>query len=152
MQKPKKSENLKNLNAKISEIPKNYFPKMQNFHSEKIRKSDSEKTENFKNLSAKKVRKTMKYENKNPKKGNVKIFLSMNLRDSIISVLDTFISADSQNHYSVYAQKIKNKILKYGREITYNGEKSVAIYFYETEAVLLINLFAIYINATEKAD
>ena len=94
----------------------------------------------------------MKYENKNPKKGSVKIFLSVSLRDSIISVLDTFISADSQNHYSVYAQKIKNKILKYGREITYNGEKSVAIYFYETEAALLIKLFAIYINATEKSD
>ena len=94
----------------------------------------------------------MKYENKNPKKGSVKIFLSVSLRDSIISVLDTFISADSQNHYSVYAQKIKNKILKYGRKTTHNGEQNVAIYFYETEAALLIKLFAIYINATEKAD
>ena len=129
----KKSENSKFLSVKILKILKNSSRKNSKIES-------------------KKVRKTMKYENKNPKKGSVKIFLSMNLRDSIISVLDTFISADSQNHYSVYAQKIKNKILKYGREITYNGEKSVAIYFYETEAVLLINLFAIYINATEKAD
>lgn len=91
----------------------------------------------------------MKGEVRNFKKGSVEVFISKNLCDSVISVLTSFIIADSENKYAVYAQKIKDKILRYGRIFENNGEENVAVYFYENEAAILIKLFAIYINATE---
>ena len=94
----------------------------------------------------------MKGERKNSRKGSVEVFISRKLCDSIISVLTSFIVADSENKYSVYAQRIKDKILKHGRIFENNGEENVAIYFYENETAILIKLFAIYINATENTE
>mgnify|MGYP004621309223 FL=1 len=94
----------------------------------------------------------MKGERKNIRKGSVEVFISKALCDSIISVLTSFIVADSKNKYAVYAQKIRNKILKHGRVFENNGEKNVAIYFYENESAMLIKLFAIYINAIENTE
>ena len=91
----------------------------------------------------------MKGKRENSKKGKVEVFISKDFCNSIISVLSNFIVADSSNKYGVYAQKIKNKILNHGRIFDNNGEENVAVYFYESEAALLIKLFAIYINATE---
>lgn len=86
------------------------------------------------------------------KKGAVEVFISADLCSSLISVLNSFIAADFTNKYAVYAQKIKDKILKHGRHFMNNNEENVAIYFYENEAALLIKLFAIYANATEDYD
>ncbi len=91
----------------------------------------------------------MKNERKNSRKGSVAVFISKNFCNSIISVLSSFIAADPENKYAVYAQRIKNKILKYGRIFKNKGEENVAVYFYEDEASVLIKLFAIYVNATE---
>lgn len=88
----------------------------------------------------------------NSKRGSVEIFITTDLCDSLMSVLDSFIVADSKNKYAVYAQKIKNKILKHGRYFMNGDEENVAIYFYENEAALLIKIFAIYANAIEITD
>ncbi|MCM1508101.1 MAG: hypothetical protein NC177_13360 [Ruminococcus flavefaciens] len=90
----------------------------------------------------------MKTERKNSKRGAVEVFITTDLCNSLISALDSFIVADSGNKYAVYAQKIKNKILKHGRIFLNSNEENVAIYFYENEAALLIKMFAIYVNAT----
>lgn len=86
------------------------------------------------------------------KRGSVEVFITTDLCDSLMSVLDSFIVADSKNKYAVYAQKIKNKILKHGRYFMNGDEENVAIYFYENEAALLIKIFAIYANAIEITD
>ncbi len=86
------------------------------------------------------------------KRGSVEVFITTDLCDSLISALDSFIVADSRNKYAVYAQKIKDKILKYGRRFMNGDEENIAVYFYENEAALLIKLFAIYVNATESTD
>lgn len=91
----------------------------------------------------------MENKRKNSKRGAVEVFISADLCNSLISILDSFIVADFRNRYSVYAQKIKNKILKHGRHFNNNGEENIAVYFYENESAILIKLFAIYINATE---
>lgn len=88
----------------------------------------------------------------NSKRGSVEVFITTDLCDSLMSVLDSFIVADSKNKYAVYAQKIKNKILKHGRYFMNGDEENVAIYFYENEAALLIKIFAIYANAIEITD
>ncbi len=86
----------------------------------------------------------------NSKKGAVEVFLTRGFFNSLVSVLSNYIVADETNKYSVYAQRLKNKILRYGRKFIYNEEENVAVYFYEDEAALLIKLCAIYINATEQ--
>lgn len=88
---------------------------------------------------------------KNPKsrKGGVEVFLTRNFFNSLVSVLSEFIQADETNKYAVYAQRLKKKILTYGRTFTHEGEETAVVYFYEDEAALLIKLMAIYVNATE---
>ncbi|MDE6707450.1 MAG: hypothetical protein K2K06_05385, partial [Oscillospiraceae bacterium] len=64
--------------------------------------------------------------------------------------LENYIAIDTTNKYSVYAKRLKNKILNHGRKFIYNDEEQVVIYFYEHEAALLIKLFSIYVNAIEE--
>lgn len=90
----------------------------------------------------------MKNERKNSRKGAVEVFITADLCNSLIVALESFIVADSENKYAVYAKKIKDKILKHGRCFMNGDEENVAIYFYENEAALLIKMFAIYVNAT----
>ncbi len=94
----------------------------------------------------------MKNKRKNSKRGAVEVFITADLCNSLMSVLDSFIVADSGNKYAVYAQKIKDKILKHGRWFMHGDEENVAIYFYENESALLIKMFAIYVNATENIE
>ncbi|MGN1201871.1 MAG: hypothetical protein ACI4RF_01135 [Eubacterium sp.] len=83
------------------------------------------------------------------KRGEVEVFISRDFFNSLVSVLSNFIKADGTNKYGVYAQLLKEKILRHGRKFSHNGEENVAVYFYENEAAMLIKLFAIYINAIE---
>lgn len=89
---------------------------------------------------------------KNSKRGAVEVFITADLCNSLIVALESFIVADSRNKYAVYAQRIKDKILNYGRCFMNGDEENVAIYFYENEAALLIKMFAIYVNAIEITD
>lgn len=87
-------------------------------------------------------------ENKS-RRGAVEVFMTREFLNSMVSVLESYIAADSENKYSVYAQRIKNKILNHGRKFLHDDEEQVVIYFYENEASILIKLFSIYINAIE---
>lgn len=86
------------------------------------------------------------------KRGAVEVFVTADLCNSLIVALESFIAADSENKYAVYAKKIKDKILKHGRYFMNGSEENVAIYFYENEAALLIKMFAIYADAMENTD
>lgn len=89
-------------------------------------------------------------QNKKSRRGAVEVFLTREFLNSLISVLDSFIAADEFNKYSIYAERLRHKILTHGRKFTYNEEEQVVIYFYENEAALLVKLFTIYINAIEE--
>lgn len=81
---------------------------------------------------------------KEKKRGTVSLFLEKDFFNSIVSVLSAFIEADTENKYSVYAARLKKKIMQYSRTFSRNGEDNAAIYFYEQEAAMLIKLLAIY--------
>lgn len=89
-------------------------------------------------------------QNKKSRRGAVEVFLTREFLNSMISVLDSYIAIDETNRYSIYAERLKNKILNHGRKFMYNDEEQVVIYFYENESALLIKLFSIYVNAIEK--
>lgn len=84
------------------------------------------------------------------KSGAVEVFLTDELFNSLVSVLDVFIQTDSESIYTKYAVKLKNKIMNYTRIYKQNDEEKAAIYFYEEEAAMLIKLFILYNNAIEK--
>ena len=83
--------------------------------------------------------------NKNDK---VRVFLNRDFFNSLLSVLSSFIAADETNKYSVYAQKLKDTLLRHSRKIIRNDDENVMISLYEDEAALMIKLSAIYFNAT----
>lgn len=88
--------------------------------------------------------------NKKNRRGAVEVFMTRDFLNSMISVLENYIAIDTTNKYSIYAKRLKNKILNHGRKFIYNDEEQVVIYFYEHEAALLIKLFSIYVNAIEE--
>ena len=81
------------------------------------------------------------------KNGKVRIFLQRDFFNSLVSVLSSFIAADETNKYGVYAQKLKDTLLKHSRKIIRNNDENVMICLYEDEAALMIKLSAIYFNA-----
>ena len=85
------------------------------------------------------------------KTGAVEVFLKKDNFNSLVSLLSSFIEAGEGNKYGVYAERLKNKIMKYSRCFVHNETENAAIYFYEDEAATLIKLCAIYISATEGA-
>lgn len=93
----------------------------------------------------------MEKNNKKSSKGGIEVFMTKDFFNSLISILQYFIIADSENKYGVYAQKIKNKIMRYSRTFVSDGEENAVVYFYEDEAAILIKLFTIYFNATENS-
>lgn len=92
----------------------------------------------------------MNNKDRKSRRGAIEVFLTREFLNSMVSVLDSYIAADAENKYSVYAQRIKNKILNHGRKFLHNDEEQVVIYFYENEAAILIKLFSIYVNAIEE--
>lgn len=84
----------------------------------------------------------------NNKSGEVKIFLSRDFFNSLISVLSSFISADENNKYSIYARKMKETIMRYAFIVGKPNNKNALINLYADEAATLVKLLAIYINAS----
>lgn len=86
------------------------------------------------------------------KKGAVELFLTREFFNSLVTMLQFFIVADSANKYGQYAARLKEKILHYSRAFVNEGEDNAVVYFYEDEAAILLKLFTIYFNATEKSN
>ncbi len=84
-------------------------------------------------------------------RGPVELFLTREFFNSLVTVLQFFLVADSTNKYGQYAARLKEKILHYSRAFINEGEENVVVYFYEDEAAILLKLFTIYFNATEKS-
>ncbi len=82
--------------------------------------------------------------------GEVKVYFTQELFNSVISVLSDYVKADEHNQLSQYALKLKKKIMNYGREFIQDNEINIAVCFYPEEAALLIKLFTIYNNAIEE--
>lgn len=83
-------------------------------------------------------------------KAKVKINLTRDTFNSLITTLSYYSSADKNNSYTLLAEKIIQTILRYGRPFIYNEEENVMVTLYENEATMLIKLLAIYCNAIEE--
>lgn len=84
---------------------------------------------------------------KNTKRGGIEVFLTREFFNSLVSVLTAYIAADETNKYAVYAQRLKDKVMKHGRKFSHENTEQIVIYFYEEEAAILIKLLTVYVNA-----
>lgn len=83
------------------------------------------------------------------KVGPVAVYMSKELLNGMLCCLDYLIAIDEQQgEWEKHAQRIKDKILKYGRRFANNSEDCVAICFYENEAAVLIKAFSLYVILT----
>jgi hypothetical protein len=78
------------------------------------------------------------------KTGPVQVFIDRCSLNGMIRCLDYLIS-ESDGEWKTCASRIKEKILKHGRTFENQGMDSAVIYFYETEAAVLIKAFALYV-------
>ncbi len=85
------------------------------------------------------------------KRGAIELFLTREFFNSLVTVLDYYDQALPDNKFTSYAIKLKNKMMRHGRQFTHEGEPQIVIYFYENEAAMLIKLMAIYFSAVEPA-
>ena len=85
------------------------------------------------------------------KRGAVELFLTREFFNSLVTVLDYYDQVLPDNKFTSYAIKLKNKMMRHGRQFTHEGEPQIVIYFYENEAAMLIKLMAIYFSAVEPA-
>ncbi|MBR3631179.1 MAG: hypothetical protein IKN55_12015 [Oscillospiraceae bacterium] len=82
-------------------------------------------------------------------RGSVELFLTREFFNSLVTVLDRYSQAQPDNKFTSYAVKLKEKMMRHGRQFTHEGVPQIVIYFYENEAAMLIKLLAIYYSATE---
>lgn len=85
-------------------------------------------------------------------KGAIEVSLPRQHINALLYALDLFERADPHNKLSMFALKLKNKILKHGRTYRHKGEEKAVVYFYEQEAALLIKLLGFYIGSTDEPD
>ena len=80
------------------------------------------------------------------KVGPVAVYLSKELLNGMLCCLDYLIACDeSHGEWETHAQRLKDKILRHGRKFVSEGVESVAIYFYENEAAILLKAFSLYV-------
>ena len=81
--------------------------------------------------------------------GSVAVMLNREQVNALLQMLCQLSAIDAQNAVSQSAQKVMQKILKYGRTFKTKGDEKVSIYFYDNEAVQLIRLTGLYLSAVQ---
>lgn len=81
------------------------------------------------------------------KVGAVEVSMTREDFNSLVTLLDLFQQAGSENKYAKYAAALKEKMLRHSRRYTHKNENKTVTYFYEVEAALMIKLTAFYLNA-----
>ena len=80
------------------------------------------------------------------KVGPVAVYMSKELLNGMLCSLDYLIAVDEQQgEWEKHAQRIKDKILKFGRKFANEDGESVVIYFYENEAAILQKQMRLFI-------
>ena len=80
------------------------------------------------------------------KVGPVAVYMSKELLNGMLHCLDYLIAVDEQHgEWEKHAQRIKDKILKFGRKFANEDGESVVIYFYENEAAILLKALSLYV-------
>ena len=91
---------------------------------------------------------------KKPKTPPVGITLNRRLFNTLVWTLTQFTGSEKligENHFCYNADKLKHKILKYSRGYTKENREFVAIYFFENEAAVLIEILIALFSFSRKS-
>ena len=66
------------------------------------------------------------------------------------TVTENIALDEQQGEWEKHAQRIKDKILKFGRKFANEDGESVVIYFYENEAAILLKAFSLYVYLNDQ--
>jgi hypothetical protein len=89
---------------------------------------------------------------KNKSKPPVSLFLPREIFNTLVSALEYFTATENEigkTFFSKHAVRLKEKIMKHGRAFKNDGGENVSVYFYDTEAAVLLKLLIYYISLGE---
>ena len=79
-------------------------------------------------------------------KNALPLYLPRNHVNSLLAALDLIIHTDEKNEMAVSAQKLKDKILRYGKTFQSNGEDCVTILLFQNELLPLLKILLLIVS------
>ena len=74
------------------------------------------------------------------------LYLPRNHVNGLLAALDLIIHTDEKNEMAVSAQKLKDKILHYGKAFKSNGEDCVTILLFQSEVLPLLKILLLIVS------
>ena len=74
------------------------------------------------------------------------LYLPRNHVNSLLATLDLVIHADEKNEMAISSQKLKDKILRYGKAFQSNGEDCVSILLFQNEILPLLKILLLIVS------
>ena len=82
-------------------------------------------------------------------KSYTNLLLSRDQIDGILYVMDCYSQTETAHKYKEYAERVKNKIINYGRVFGRDNEEMVALNMYETDMIIFVKLLSTYISVAQ---
>ena len=80
------------------------------------------------------------------------VYLSAGHANSLFAALELIATADAGNQLAEIAGRLKEKIMQHGRTFHAQGEDSVSIYFFPSEAISLIKILVLILSVQMPAE
>ena len=74
------------------------------------------------------------------------LYLPRNHVNSLLVALDLIIHTDEKNGMAISAQKLKDKILRFGKAFLSNGEEYVTILLFQNEILPLLKILLLIVS------
>ena len=74
------------------------------------------------------------------------LYLPRNHVNGLLAAFDLIIHTDEKNEMAVSAQKLKDKILRYGKAFQSNGEDCVTILIFQSEILPLLKILLLIVS------
>ena len=74
------------------------------------------------------------------------LYMPRNNVNGLLAALDLIIHTDEKNEMAVSAQKLKDKILHYGKTFQSNGEDCVTILLFQSEVLPLLKILLLIVS------
>ena len=79
-------------------------------------------------------------------KNALPLYLPRNHMNRLLATFDLIIHADEKNEMAVSAQKLKDKILRYGKAFQSNNEDCVSVLLFQNEILPLLKILILIVS------
>ena len=79
-------------------------------------------------------------------KNALPLYMPRNHVNGLLAVLDLIIHTDKKNEMAISAQKLKDKILRYGKAFQSNGEDCVTVLLFQNEILPLLKILLLIVS------